>query len=270
MEEGAGLCWHEGAVVGVEEVGKGFEGAERASEVVGDHPVESLEFLVGVLELDEALLHGFLEEDHAFPDLDAGEEFVLVEWFYDVVLGAGVESLDDCLAVVLGGEEDEVGEVVGPDFPEFDADFGSGQAGHDPVQDGEVKGGAFGEEGQGVGAIRGLGDLAVGRVQEGGEHASQDGAVVGDEDTEAGGVRGEAVRFGLLRLGLLSWHGVGCLGVCPVRWWNPTGGHRAAIRRSIGTKILLLSNNPISRLGVGGFCRVEGCAGSSCVWRFRW
>lgn len=121
VAEDGGLAWGEGGGVAVD---GGFE----AGELDG-----------GAADGDAVIAAVALDVAGAFEAVfEAEDEFLEVERFDDVVLGAEFEALDAGLGVAEGGEEDEGGAWVGlaDDFGEVEA----GAIGEADIEEGEVEG----------------------------------------------------------------------------------------------------------------------------------
>lgn len=98
-----------------------------------------------------------LKVDHTAPGAKAHLEFGGVEGLCEIVVGAGVHALDEVVFEALRGEQDDVDIPVTADLPDVLADFGAGETGHHPVQNGQLRGIVAFEDVPGLSAV-GRGD----------------------------------------------------------------------------------------------------------------
>jgi hypothetical protein len=127
-------------------------------------------------------LEAGLEVDDAAADLDAGAEFIDVEAFGDVIVGAGFEGGDDVDGFVAGGEEDDVVGVGGIFLAEAAAEFDAVEAGHYPIEYDEL-GGVFSLENfPSCFAVFGANYAMPPLEEQVGEQTSAVGIVIGDQD----------------------------------------------------------------------------------------
>src|SRR6266508_4884505 len=92
------------------------------------------------LQFFDALGERLLQLHNTFPDLDSGAQFVEVKGLRHVVVGAGVQAGDHVVPRVAGGQQNEIGRLLGLETAEFLTDFGTCEAGHHPVENREWNG----------------------------------------------------------------------------------------------------------------------------------
>ena len=66
-------------------------------------------------------------------------EFLRIKWLDDVVIGAGLQSLDDIALIVFACQQQNIGVAVAVALPQLSAKLDSIESGHHPIQNGKFR-----------------------------------------------------------------------------------------------------------------------------------
>ncbi len=121
---------------------------------------------------------------------EAHLELVGVEGLGDVVVGAGLQAFDEILPVAARGQQQQVGIALAIRDPgvlaDQPADLGAAQAGHHPVEDGELRRMVAAQDLPGGGAVAHRDHVVTPLTQGRFEEMSGAGAVFGDQHARTG------------------------------------------------------------------------------------
>ena len=103
----------------------------RLAEVIRSFS-ERFDLVEGRFEFGDTVFESQFEVEDPFAGAHPRAKFVLVEWFDDIVVGAGVEGLDKVFGAVLRCDQNDV--VGSPSFLYQTAEHLAVFAGHHPIQ----------------------------------------------------------------------------------------------------------------------------------------
>ena len=124
-----------------------------------------------------------LHADNPQADLHPRQQLFGLKRLHEVVVRAGVQSLDHVFLAIPGREQDEINCLA--DFAHAAANTGAIRTRHEPVEDRHWRRIGLPQFGEGTFTIAGDDDMVAGVIEAVGEQLPADAIVIGNQDTGA-------------------------------------------------------------------------------------
>ena len=136
----------------------------------------------GLLQLGDLRVEGVLERDHAQADAEACAQLLGLERLDDVVIGASLQTGYDVGRIAAAGQQDDVEAERFLRPSDAAAEFGSIDARHHPVDDGEARRIGLAEDIPRLLTVVDYHNLMSPVLEHGIEQHTGNGVIVGDQD----------------------------------------------------------------------------------------